>query len=560
MKRPTILFAALCLSGAALAQNTIYFTQDFEDSKLPTWATHNDSTITTSTQALPHVKFNHILGGSADDALLDTTSDVIANRFLKVSTLSGKNFGRSISYYLGGQTVRGDPAVNKTYFANGIPIRDSHVPDEDEIYLRYRVKLGKTWLFKVNQVVKIPGLAGTYNAGAGRMWPQDPDSLGWSARMLAGRGPGYPDKHWSPISYVYHLDQRCGNTFSNCGSGDHFPSNDKGEVLWAELPRHLRGKWYRIEQRIKMNDPRKSNGLIEVWIDGKKNSALSKDQLRFTTADTIGINRLWADIHYGGRYQSPADNTLFLDDFHVSTGPTPWSGPLGVASEWSGTVVVNGDVTVPAGVTLTVAKGTQVRFLAGTDETGSGTDKTKSELIVAGTLNAGAGGITFRSTNADPDAAEWYGIRVLKGGTANLTNATLQDGVKCVQSAGTLTLSTLTLQKSAFRWFDQAAFFSVSMRCNRSFSTFGFEFSEGQLGLSGTSAGAGCPGSGRSRPADVWRANSRLHFAAQVVGHHRGRHHLVGVQAPGGDQVQGMAWPRRRSLPGRRGRTFVGPS
>ena len=128
------------------------------------------------------------------------------------------------------------------------------------------------------------------------------------------------------------------------------------------------------------------------------------------------------------------------NDFHVSTGPTPWSD-RGVASEWSGTVLVNGDVTVPAGMTLTVAKGTQVRFLAGTDETGSGTDKTKSELIVAGTLNAGAGGITFRSTNADPDAAEWYGIRVLKGGTADLTNATLQDGVKCVQSAGTLTLS-----------------------------------------------------------------------------------------------------------------------
>ena len=337
MKRPTILFAAVCLSGAALAQNTIYFTQDFEDSKLPTWATHNDSTITTSTRALPHVKFNHIRGGRADRATLDTTS--AGNRSLKVTipdsmkNLEWDHFGRSISYYLGGRIYRGDPTANKTYFSGGLPILDSHVPDEGEIYLRYRVKLDPSWYFEEEHVVKIPGLAGTYNAGAGLMWPQEPDSLGWSARMLAGRGPRYAKKEWSPISYVYHLDQKCGNTFSDCGSGDHFPSDSKGEVLWSDLPLHQRGKWYRIEQRIKMNEPGQSNGLIEVWIDGKKNSALSKDQLRFTTADTVGINRLWADIYYGGRYRSPADNTLFLDDFHVSTGPTPWSGPLAPVRE-----------------------------------------------------------------------------------------------------------------------------------------------------------------------------------------------------------------------------------
>ena len=91
---------------------------------------------------------------------------------------------------------------------------------------------------------------------------------------------------------------------------------------------------------------------------------MSKSGLRFTTADTIGINRAWADIYYGGGYTSPADNTLYLDDFHVSTGPTPWSGKLVGDSTWSDSVLVDGDVIVPAGVTLAIANGTSVRFLA----------------------------------------------------------------------------------------------------------------------------------------------------------------------------------------------------
>ena len=36
------------------------------------------------------------------------------------------------------------------------------------------------------------------------------------------------------------------------------------------------------------------------------------------------------------------------------------------------------------------------------------------------------------------------GLRVVSGGTADLTGATLQDGVKCVENAGTLTLSNTT--------------------------------------------------------------------------------------------------------------------
>ena len=134
------------------------------------------------------------------------------------------------------------------------------------------------------------------------------------------------------------------------------------------------------------------------------------------------------------------EGTHALVDIYVNY----WSGSLTGTQNWSDTVYVGGDVTVASGATLTLAADTEVRFLANTDDTGGGTDTGKSELIVSGTLNASAGGITFSSTNADPDTAEWYGVRVLSGGSANLTGATLRDGVVCAQNAGTLTLSNTT--------------------------------------------------------------------------------------------------------------------
>ena len=431
------------MSFDASAQDTTYFAQDFddwEDRNFHTWSQHNDKLINTGNQALPHVKFNHIRGGPAKNAILDTfppspPSGVIDNRSLKVEIPPLSSYGRSISYYLEGQVVRGDPGVDTTYFSGGLPIRDSFVPDNDEMYLRYHVKLDARWEFDPDEVnvVKIPGLAGTYNAGAGRKWPQDPDSLGWSARMLAGRHPDYGTKEWSPISYVYHLDQKCGNTDHSCESGDHIPSNSEG-VQWDLLPLLQEGQWYRIEQRIKMNDPNSApgqgNGLIEVWIDGKKDPDLCNYELRYTTADTIGINRLWADVYYGSQYLSPADNTLFLDNFHVSTGPTPWSGELVGDSEWSGTIHVDGDVIVrevivdgveeEEEVTLTVTEGTEVRFAAGSDGTGGGSDASRSELIVAdgGTLvvsGVAGGEVAFGSASDTPSDSDWRGIRVESG-------------------------------------------------------------------------------------------------------------------------------------------------
>ena len=105
-------------------QDTTYFKQDFEDYRLRTWAKHVVNRDTFETQPLPHVKFNRIRGGRADRALLDTTlaGVVLENRSLMVTipdsarNLDGDHYGRSISYYLGGRILRGDAAVDTTFY------------------------------------------------------------------------------------------------------------------------------------------------------------------------------------------------------------------------------------------------------------------------------------------------------------------------------------------------------------------------------------------------------------------------------------------------------------
>ncbi len=135
------------------------------------------------------------------------------------------------------------------------------------------------------------------------------------------------------------------------------------------------------------------------------------------------------------------------DSRRVSVPRPYWSGSLAADTTWSGRVCVDGDVTIPAGVTLTLAAETEMAFHPGGDATGGGDDPARPELIVAGTLSAGTG-VTFRSVDIYfPSTSDWSGIRVDSGGSADLSGATIRDGAGCVQAheSGTVTLTNTTL-------------------------------------------------------------------------------------------------------------------
>ena len=108
------------------------------------------------------------------------------------------------------------------------------------------------------------------------------------------------------------------------------------------------------------------------------------------------------------------------------------TGRIEQDTTWRDTVYVGGDVTIAAGATLTLAPHTQVLFLPYRDETRSGLDTTRAELIVEGRLAAYAGGIVFGSADAASLGADWYGLVVERGGRADVSYAVVRDGLRCV--------------------------------------------------------------------------------------------------------------------------------
>ena len=109
-----------------------------------------------------------------------------------------------------------------------------------------------------------------------------------------------------------------------------------------------------------------------------------------------------------------------------------WTGRIEQDTIWRDTVYVSADVTITSGATLTLVPDTKVHFLPYRDDTQGGLDSTRTELIVEGQLHAQAGGIVFRSAAATSLGADWYGIVVKRGGFADVPNATIRDGLRCL--------------------------------------------------------------------------------------------------------------------------------
>ena len=135
----------------------------------------------------------------------------------------------------------------------------------------------------------------------------------------------------------------------------------------------------------------------------------------------------WGQDDREGEQVNHTGNTQPSDaSFHY------WTGPIKQDTTWRDTVYVSGDVTIASGATLTLAPDTKVHFLPYRDDTQGGLDSTRAELIVEGRLHAQAEGIVFCSADAASLGADWYGIVVERGGLADISNATLRDGLRCL--------------------------------------------------------------------------------------------------------------------------------
>lgn len=101
-----------------------------------------------------------------------------------------------------------------------------------------------------------------------------------------------------------------------------------------------------------------------------------------------------------------------IDLFYDNTLPIT-SGTLGSDTTWSGNRVLDGDLIIPAGVTLTLLDGTTISS-GRVDLSSGGIDQNRIEIIVEGDIVSEGltpGSLILTSSETTPAAGDWFGIR-----------------------------------------------------------------------------------------------------------------------------------------------------
>lgn len=206
-----------------------------------------------------------------------------AARSLRVTIPEGEHYGTSMHYRFDEAGATEPTALHSRYFL--------YVPTAFE--------------FGEHDRGKLPGPAGTYGEAGWGGKPSD-GTNGWSARMSFGS----PDGDAIQLSsYVYHA-QMDGTT------GRHF------EWDVADAGRIDPGRWYRIDNYVRMNAPGEDDGVLRGWVDGVL--SLDEGDLRFRDVERLKVEEFWFDVYYGGVEPSPTDNAVEFRD--LALWSPSWSG------------------------------------------------------------------------------------------------------------------------------------------------------------------------------------------------------------------------------------------
>lgn len=176
--------------------------------------------------------------------------------------------------------------------------------EPEEAYLRYYLMLGNDFVPDVDGG-KLPGFAGTYNKAGWGMRPSD-GTNGWSIRggFAKSNGASHAEKPSVMIgSYAYHADGE--------GLSGQFWGWNLGPTGRLE-----NGRWYAIEQYVRMNTPGKRDGVFRAWIDGWL--AFERTNIRFRDIDSIRIENAWFDIYHGGVAKPAHEMSLYLDNVVIA--------------------------------------------------------------------------------------------------------------------------------------------------------------------------------------------------------------------------------------------------
>lgn len=168
---------------------------------------------------------------------------------------------------------------------NGVQfIKD--LPASNEYYLDYYVYFEEGFDFR--QGGKLPGLTSGGSTYTGGNHPNNGE--GWSARYMWV-------KKAEAIVYFYYVDMK----------------SEYGDAVKTGINFET-GKWYRLTQRIKLNEDNLSNGIMQVWVDGKE--VINNTDIRYRLWDKGNIDSFYFSTFHGGATEdwSPQNDSFALFD------------------------------------------------------------------------------------------------------------------------------------------------------------------------------------------------------------------------------------------------------
>ncbi|MCK5781960.1 MAG: T9SS type A sorting domain-containing protein [Flavobacteriales bacterium] len=201
------------------------------------------------------------------------------------------------------------------------------IPEAEDYYLDYYIMFEEGFDFQKGG--KLPGLTSGGSKFTGGEHPDNGE--GWSARyMWVDNG--------RMVVYLYYVDM-AGQWGESVELGMNF----------------VPGKWYRLTQRIKLNDvytEGNGNGILQVWVDGEM--VIDKDDFRFRFEGKGLIDSFYFSTFFGGAtwdWAPDVDSYTRFDLMRVTT-EKPNFDNLSMPKEELGQMniypnpVVNGEFTV----------------------------------------------------------------------------------------------------------------------------------------------------------------------------------------------------------------------
>lgn len=220
----------------------------------------------------------------------DRGFDPWRGKALKVTVLAGKVQGLSTNYRF----------------------KDRLGHEPEEMYFRYYLRLDENWN-PTKEGGKLPGFAGTYGKG------------GWGGRKADGRN-GWTARgaffKWRRTDSPNERLRGIGTSIATPDIDDRY-----GDVIgWNLGPTGMleKGRWYCIEQYVKLNSPGVDDGVLRAWVDGRL--AFERPGIRFRDVSSLKIESLWLNVYHGGTNPTPHDLSLYIDDLVIARqyiGPSP---------------------------------------------------------------------------------------------------------------------------------------------------------------------------------------------------------------------------------------------